>query len=327
MKKQFFNQLSSYIIATVPGSISVLTLRMAKDYYTILGLARSASEEDIKKAFRKLAVKYHPDKNPGKKDAEEKFKDINEAYEVLSDPEKRKKYDRFGENWNKIDENQFHQSSPGGRQAYYEGDGSTYFDEEGDIGNIFENFFRKAGGNTGGRRRGGKMKGQDLLANLPMTLEEAWSGTARVFDVNGEKLRIQLKPGVYDGQVIKLSGKGDRGINGGPPGDMYITIRVQPHTLYQREGDTIRQRLRIDLFEAVLGCEKEVHTLSGKLKLKMPAGTQNGKVLRVKGKGMPIYDRPGQFGDLLLEITVQIPENLTEEQKQLFRQLKLQLGK
>lgn len=313
-------------MAAAPDSNSVLTLSMAKDYYTILGLPRSASEEDIKKAFRKLAVKYHPDKNQGKKDAEERFKDINEAYEVLSDPEKRRKYDRYGENWNKIEENQYRQSSPGGGQTYYEGDASTFFDEEGDYGNIFESFFRRASGNGGSRRRGGKMKGQDLLANLPMTLEEAWSGTARVFDVNGEKLRIQLKPGVYDGQVIKLKGKGDKGINGGPSGDMYITIRIQPHALYHREGDTIRQRLRIDLFEAVLGGEKEVHTLSGKLKLSIPAGTQNGKVLRVKGKGMPVYERAGQFGDLLLEIVVQIPVNLEEDQKQLFRQLQLQLA-
>lgn len=296
---------------------------MAKDYYSILGLSKTATDDEIKKAFRKLAVKYHPDKNAGKKEAEEKFKDINEAYEVLSDAEKRRKYDRYGENWSKVDETQYRQSSPGGGQTYYEGDASTFFDEEGDYGNIFESFFRRAGGGNG-RRRTGKYKGQDLLANLPMTLEEAFHGTARVFDVNGEKLRIQLKPGAYDGQVIKLTGKGEKGVNGGANGDMYITIRVQPNAVYQREGNLIRQPLQIDLFEAVLGGEKEVQTLAGKLKLKIPAGTQNGKLLRIKGKGMPVYDRPGQFGDLLLEITVKLPENLTEDQKQLFQQLQSQ---
>jgi curved DNA-binding protein len=290
---------------------------MAKDFYSILGVAKTASDDEIKKAFRKLAVKLHPDKNPGDKQAEEKFKDVNEAYEVLSDPEKRKKYDKYGENWNKVDESKGGAYQGSGGQYSYQGDPADMFGQGSDYENIFESFFQQAGGG----RRNNKRKGQDVQAQLSISLEEAYNGGPRVFEWNNEKIRIQLKPGAYDGLTIKLSGKGSAGRNGGQPGDLYITINVLPHGSLERDGDNLRHTVNIDLFTAVLGGEKEITSLSGTLKIKIPAGTQNGKVLRLKGKGMPVYDKANQFGDLLLNINVQIPEKLTEEQKELFRKL------
>jgi curved DNA-binding protein len=293
---------------------------VAKDYYSMLGVNKDAKAEDIKKAYRKLAVKFHPDKNPDNKDAETRFKDINEAYEVLSDKDKRKKYDKYGENWNKVDETRAgrqYQGSGNGGQYYYEGDGSDAFGQGGDYSNIFESFFR-------GRReraRTASYRGQDVEGEVSITLEEAYHGTSKVFEINNQKTRIKLKPGTYDGLVIRLPGKGQPGVNGGEHGDLYLYIHVLPHPIYERFGDDIKQVVHIDLFTAVLGGEQEVVSLSGKLKIKIPEGTQNGKILRLKGKGMPVYDRPGQYGDLLLEIRVLIPEKLTEEQKELFRKL------
>ena len=296
---------------------------MAKDYYSILGIARTATEEDIKKAFRKLAVKYHPDKNPNNKDAETQFKEINEAHEVLGDPEKRKKYDKYGENWNKVDESQSAggNARSGGQRSYqHDADSDDFFGgSNGNFGDIFENLF--GGGSGSGRGRSSKRKGQDIRGSLSITLEEAYSGTAKVFQVNNENIRIQLKPGAYDGQIIRLNGKGSPGANGGPAGDLYITLQLQPNPIYSRDGDQLNQTIPINLFTAVLGGDQEIHTLSGKLKIKIAAGTQNGKTLRLKGKGMPVYNQPGKFGDLLLHINVQIPEKLTEEQIELVKQL------
>jgi curved DNA-binding protein len=295
---------------------------VAKDFYTILGVKRDSSDDEIKKAYRKLAVKYHPDKNAGNKEAEEKFKEINEAYEVLSDPEKRKKYDRYGANWNQFNgaqqgPHQYEANGPGGQ--YYEGDAADFFGQGGDFSDIFGSFFGQ-GGKTGSRSKRAH-KGQDYQSVTSISLEESYHGTSRILNLNDKKLRIKLKPGAYDGLIIRLAGKGAPGIHGGPAGDLYINIQVAPHAIYQREGDQIRQTVPVDLFTAILGGEKEVMTLSGQLKIKIPPGTQPGKLLRLKGKGMPVYDRSGEYGDLLLEIQVQIPENLNEQQKELFRQL------
>ena len=294
---------------------------MARDFYAILGVGRDATEVDIKKTYRKLAVKYHPDKNPNNKEAENKFKEINEAYEVLSDADKRKKYDQFGENWNRVNE----QAPPpggGGQYQYYSNDpGGEGFHFEGDPNDIFESFFGGGGFGSGGRKRSGKSKGGDYQSETTITLEEAFHGTTRLLQLNEQKLRIKLKPGTYDGLVIKLGGKGAPGLKGGPAGDLYITIHVTPHAQFRREGDNLVCPLQLDLFTAVLGGKLEANTLSGKINITIPAGTQNGKLLRIKGKGMPVYDHPDQHGDLLLEIQVTIPENLTEQQKELFRQL------
>lgn len=295
---------------------------MARDYYAILGVSRDATEADIKKAYRKLAVKYHPDKNPNNKEAENKFKEINEAYEVLSDADKRKKYDQFGENWNRVNEQG---PPPGGgqyQQYYGGGAGGEGFHFEGDPNDIFESFFGgNFGGGGGGGRRNSKRKGGDYQSETTITLEEAFHGTSRLLQLEAQKLRIKLKPGTYDGLVIKLAGKGAPGINGGAAGDLYITIHVTPHAQYRREGDNLIQTLQVDLFSAVLGGKQEADTLTGKISITIPAGTQNGKILRIKGKGMPVYNQPEQHGDLLLEIQVNIPEQLTEQQKELFRQL------
>jgi len=305
---------------------------VAKDYYSILGVKKDATDDEIKKSYRKKAVKFHPDKNPGNKEAEEKFKELNEAHEVLSDPDKRKKYDRFGENWNRVDESQAdgggqYQYSPGGGQTfYYEGDPSEFFGQEEDLSDLFEMFGRQSKASSAGSSRSkragsNRFKGQDLHAELAITLEEAYEGTAKIFEINNQKIRIKLKPGTYEGLIIRLPGKGTPGSNEGPNGDLYITIHVLPHPIYERDGDNIKMVIPVDLFTAVLGGEKEVTTLAGKIKVKIPPGTQNGKILRIPGKGMPLYDQPGSYGDLLLEIRVQIPEKLTDQQKELFTQL------
>lgn len=304
---------------------------MAKDFYSILGVSKQAKDEEIKKAFRKLAVKFHPDKNPGNKEAEDKFKEINEAYEVLSDPDKRKKYDKYGANWNQFNgaqqgQHHYQDGSAGGGQSYrYEGDPSDFFGQGqgGDFSDIFGEFFSRTGAGGGGSKRGGsrKYKGQDYNAEMTIGLEEAYQGTARVVTLNEQKIRITLKPGAYNGLTIKLAGKGAPGINGGPAGDLYIAIHVLPHAIYKRDGDDIRQTVQVDLFTAVLGGEKELSTMAGLLKIKIPAGTQSGKILRIRGKGMPVYNKPDQTGDLLVEIQVLIPEKLTAQQQELFRQL------
>nr|WP_277349385.1 DnaJ C-terminal domain-containing protein [Pseudoflavitalea sp. G-6-1-2] len=238
----------------------------------------------------------------------------------MSDPEKRKKYDQFGENWNRVNE----QGPPPGGGSQYQyynngGDGGG-FQFEGDPNDIFESFFR-GGGFGQGQRSKAAFKGSDFQSETTITLEEAYHGTARLLQLENNKLRIKLKPGTYDGLVIKLAGKGGPGRNGGPAGDLYITIHVTPHAQFKREGDNLHQTIHTNLFNAVLGGKQEIDTLTGKLNISIPAGTQNGKLLRIKGKGMPHYDHPEQHGDLLLEINVQIPENLTPQQKELFRQL------
>jgi curved DNA-binding protein len=304
---------------------------VAKDYYSILGVNKKATDEEMKKAFRKLAVKYHPDKNPGNKEAEEKFKELNEAYEVLSDAEKRKKYDKYGANWNQFNgaqqgQHQYQGGSAGSGQSYhFDGDSDEFYGQAGDFSDIFGDFFNRsdAAGGGGSRRGGGrKHRGQDYHSEMTIGMDEAYQGTARIVTLNEQKIRITLKPGAYNGLTIKLAGKGAPGINGGPAGDLLITIQVLPHTLYKRDGDDIRQTVPVDLFTAVLGGEKEVNTLAGVLKIKIPAGTQNGRLLRIRGKGMPVYNKPDKTGDLLVEIQVLIPEKLTAEQQELFRQLR-----
>ena len=294
------------------------------DYYSILGVSKNASGGDIKKAYRKLAVKYHPDKNPGNKEAEEKFKQINEAYEVLSDEEKRKKYDRFGENWNKVPEGgpgaQYQYQPGGGGQSFsFEGDPSDLFgDDGGDYSSIFEQFFNRSG-RSGRGSKSRSQRGRDVQAEMSITLEEAYQGVAKIIELEGQKIRIKLKPGTYEGLMIRLPGKAPSGQQ--QAGDLYLTIHVEPNASYKIEGLNLRHRIHIDVATAALGGEKEVNTLSGKLKVKIPAGAQNEQVLKVKGKGMPAYNNEASRGDLLLEIFVDIPRNLTEEQQKLFKQL------
>jgi curved DNA-binding protein len=308
-----------------------------KDYYKILGVDKKASQADIKKAYRKLAVQYHPDKNPGNKEAEEKFKLANEANEVLSDPEKRKKYDELGENWDRFQ--QSGQGQPGGGFNWsgfgggqqggshkYEGDINDMFGNENGFSDFFEAFFgreRAGSGKQGGRSQTrAAFKGQDYEAEMEITLEEAYQGTSRIIQVHDERLRITVKPGAYDGQLLRIKGKGASGSSEQHRGDLYVRTRLKTHPVFHRKGDDLYATQSIDLFAAVLGSDALVQTISGTVKVKIPAGTQNGKTIRIKGKGMPVYGTTDRFGDLYVLLQVAIPEKLTKEERQLFEQLK-----
>lgn len=297
-----------------------------KDYYKVLGVEKSASQAEIKKAYRALAKKYHPDKNKGEKGAEEKFKDISEAYEVLGDEEKRKQYDQLGSNWRQFQNTGGgqYQRQPGG--GYSQGDYGDMFGGAGGGGfsDFFEQFFGGSGGAAGfgGQRTGRAPQGQDYQAEMEISLQEAYDGTARLLNVNGQQLRIKTKPGVTDGQTLRINGKGGPSAGGGANGDLYINIRVLPVPRFERKGDDLYTALPVDMFTAILGGDAQVHTLSGQLKLKIPAGTQSGKTLRLRGKGMPQYGKADQYGDLYVKIEVALPTNLTDEEKDLLQQLR-----
>ena len=304
------------------------------DYYKILGVDKNASQDDIKKAFRKLARKYHPDLNPNDPSAKDKFQEINEANEVLSDPEKRKKYDEYGEHWKHADEFEAqtkarqHAGGGGGGFSGFGGDGGSYWyssDGEGFSGGDaggFSDFFESMFGHRGGGGRGNAgFRGQDFNAELHLSLRDAARTHKQVLNVNGKQVRITIPAGVADGQVIKLKGYGGEGINGGPAGDLYITFKIAEDSVFKRLGDDLYVDVEMDLYTAVLGGEKVIDTLEGKVKLKIKPETQNGTKVRLKGKGFPVYKKEGQFGDLIITYSVKIPTNLTDRQKELFREL------
>jgi curved DNA-binding protein len=295
-----------------------------KDYYKILGVDKKATQAEIKKAFRALAVKLHPDKNPGNKEAEDKFKLVNEANGVLSNPEKRTQYDKFGENWqqqanNPQGKNPFAGSSGAGfgNEQYYTGaQGSE------DFSDLFEQFFGSKARQGSGRTQ--NRKGGDYETEMEITLEEAYAGTSRIIEVEHEKLRITTKPGAYTEQLLKIKSKGANGSSDANRGDLFVKIKVKPDAKFNRKGDNLYHTVTVDLFTAVLGGEIIAETLTGKVKVPITAGTQNRKTIRLKGKGMPVYEKKDLFGDLYLQIEVLIPENLTEKQKALFEELKLE---
>ena len=290
------------------------------DYYEILGVNKTAGAEEIKKAYRKLARKLHPDLNPNDKEAHKKFQQINEANEVLSDPEKRKKYDQYGKDWQHAEqfENARQQSGGGNYRSYNTGAGSSGFEDE-DFSSFFSSLFGNQAGNTGGRRT--KFKGQDYNAELQLSLQNAYTTHQQTLAVNGKNVRITIPAGVENGQVIKLKGYGAPGSNGGPAGDLYITFVINNDPKMKRAGNDLFMDAEIDLYAAVLGGETTIETMSGKLKLKINPGTQNGTQVRLKGKGFPIYKKEGQFGDLYVVFNVKLPVNLTDKQKELFNQL------
>lgn len=315
---------------------------MKKDYYEILGVSRNASTDEIKKAYRKLAAKYHPDKNPGDKHAEEMFKQINEAHSVLTDPGKRKLYDRFGENWKQFENmdektrRQYEKYQQYQQQSSYAGAGNgQHFEWDfGDLfGNAFgsgfgEDFFSTVFGGRQGSAYGGQRRqrsypipGQDLHAELEISLEEAYHGTAKLFKINNETIKLKIKPGTKDGQILKLKGKGGAGINGGPNGDLLITIHLRPHPVFKRVGNDLHMELLVDLYTAVLGGSVQIQTLKGKVKVNIPPESGNGKIIRLPGLGMPKDAKKSQFGDLYLKLNVQIPTNLSAKEKELFREL------
>ena len=296
-----------------------------KDYYKILGVDKTASKEDIKKQYKKLARKYHPDVNPGNKEAEEKFKAINEAHEVLSDDEKRKKYDTLGADWKRYEQtggqgggfdwSQYGQPGGGDYQTYSDGFGG------GDFSDFFSSIFGNMGGGGRGRRASMSAKGQDYTADLALSLEEAYTGGKKTITVNGKNLRINIKPGVEDGQTIRLKGNGGPGMQGGENGDLYLTFRITPDPRFTRQGHDLHVEVPVLDYLAALGGETMVNTLDGQLKIKLKPGTQNGTRLRLKGKGFPVYNQEGRFGDLYVKVNLQLPENLTDPEKELFRQL------
>ncbi len=299
------------------------------DYYKILGLEKNASADDIKKAYRKLARKYHPDMNPNDKEAEKKFKEINEANEVLSHPENRAKYDKYGEHWKHGEE--YERAQQKQRQQQYSGNsgGASFsgadFGEGEDFSDFFQSMFGGAGGGFGRSSRGsasGKFKGQDVSAELTLSLRDAAKTHQQTFDINAKKVRITIPAGVYDGQQIKLKGHGNPGVNGGPNGDLYITFNIAEDKDFKREGDNLRTSVDIDLYAAVLGGDITIQTLDGSVNLKVKPETQNGTTVRLKGKGFPVYKQEGQSGDLYVTYNVKIPTNLTDRQKVLFQQLK-----
>lgn len=285
-----------------------------QDYYQTLGISKSASADDIKKAYRKLARKYHPDKNPGNKASEEKFKQVQEAYDVLSDPKKRRKYDILGKRW-KYTEGDGNFGGGGGNpfsefEDIFSGGGSS----GGGFSDFFEKFF---GGGFGNKS---STKGEDLQTSISISMEEAYKGTTRIITSRGESLRIKLQAGINDGKKIRLKGKGNPGINGGKTGDLYVTIRVLPDSRFSIEDGNLTTNVSVSLYKLVLGGKIKAQTPEGEVAVTIPAGTNPNKALRLKGKGMK-KENTDTKGDLYIKMSVQIPKNLTSKEKALFEEL------
>ncbi|HTI09888.1 MAG TPA: J domain-containing protein [Puia sp.] len=305
------------------------------DYYKILGINKNASQDEIKAAYRKLARKHHPDLNPNDKEANKRFQQVNEANEVLSDPEKRKKYDQYGKDWQHAEAYEKANASAGRRTRRGSGAGraSNPFAESGfgegatfggGDGGEFSDFFESLFGGrsaAGGGSRSTKFRGQDIQAELQLSLTDAYTTHQQVLGVNGKNIRITIPAGVENGQVIKLKGHGGAGVNGGPAGDLYITFVIAEDAAFKREGDDLYTKLSVDLYTAILGGEITVETLDGKVKLKVKPETQNDTTVRLKGKGFPVYKKEGQYGDLYVTLEIQMPVNLTEKEKELFQEL------
>jgi curved DNA-binding protein len=294
------------------------------DYYKILGLNKTATQDEIKAAYRKLARKHHPDLNPNDKEANKKFQQINEANEVLSDPEKRKKYDQYGKDWQHAEAFEKAQQQPGGRRGQRKRPADAGGFDGGFGGGEFSDFFESlfGGSSGGGRSSQTKFRGQDYQAELQLSLEDAYTTHPQVLTVNGRNIRITIPAGVENGQVIKLKGHGAPGVNGGPGGDLFITFSLTPDARWRRDGNDLHTKLPLDLYTAVLGGEITVDVLGGgKIKLKVKPETQNGTTMRLKGKGFPVYKKDGEFGDLYVTLEIRLPVNLTEKEKELFREL------
>ncbi|MFT6872320.1 MAG: curved DNA-binding protein [Roseivirga sp.] len=282
------------------------------DYYKILGVSKSATDKEIKTAYRKLARKYHPDLNPDNKDAEQKFKEINEANEVLSISEKRKKYDKYGKDWKHGDE--YEKAQQQGRQSSQQG----FSNEE--YSDFFESMFG-GGGSSYRQSQSPKFKGQDYNAELHLHQKDVYTTQKQVLTVNGKKIRLTIPAGVENGQLIKIKGKGGLGINNGPNGDLYIKFIVDNHTEFKREGDNLYKNVNLDLYTSILGGEITCETFNGKVKLKIKPETKNESKVKLKGKGFPMYKQEGKFGDLIITYHIVMPVDLSEKELDLFREL------
>jgi len=299
-----------------------------KDYYKDLGVRKTATAAEIKKAYRALANKYHPDKARGDKAAEEKFKDINEANEVLSDPVKRKKYDQFGADWKHYEEAG---AQPGGFDwsKYASAGGQAHrtntqepdatFAEAG-VSDLFEMLFGQRSSQQPGMR-GAAIKGEDLETATTLSLEEAYHGTTRLIQLRSQTIKVTIRPGIAHQQMLRITGKGNAGRRGGPTGDLYLTVMIAPHAEFHRSGNDLHCDLPVELYTAVLGGETQIKTLKGTVTVKIPQGTPNGKELRLRGLGMPLYAKKNKFGNLLVKVLLVLPEPLSEAEIDLFKQL------
>ncbi|MEX1136039.1 MAG: J domain-containing protein [Balneolales bacterium] len=312
-----------------------------KDYYKTLGISKTATQDEIKKAYRKLAARYHPDVNPDDKGAAKKFKEVAEAYEVFKNPEDRKMYDEMGSDWKQYkrsggqaqDFNWQEWSRQRGRpkQRTYTYQGGPGFEEqfsgESPFSDFFESFFGGGGAGAGmgeqpgTARRREQTKGRDLNAELEITLNDVYHGSERSFILNGQRYKVKVPPGIESGKRLKLKGKGEPSPATGSSGDLYIKLNIQPHPTFRRDGDNLHVELPVDLYTAVLGGTINVPALDKQFNIKVPPETQQGKILRLSGRGMPNFRSPSQRGNLYVKLIIKIPENLTEKEKKLFRQL------
>ena len=317
-----------------------------KDYYQTLGVSKSASDKELKQAYRKLARKHHPDVNPGDKSAEAKFKEINEAYEVLGDPEKRRKYDELGANWRMYEQAQqqgggWPGGSPfggggggawtinmgggpsGGYRTMSEEEMHEIFGDEDPFSDFFKTFFGGGGPQREaqrGRARARSQKGRDIEHDVELTLEEAYHGATRRVSIkqggHARSVDVRIPPGVKDGSRVRAAGEGESGANGGPSGDLYLRVKLKPHAVFERDGNDLRAKVAVPVTTAVLGGEANVPTITGSVRLKIPETTQNGQVFRLKGHGMPLLGKGGDRGDLYAAVEIQLPRALTKEQRQ-----------
>lgn len=311
-----------------------------KDYYKILGVAKNAEQKDVQKAYRKLARQYHPDINPNNKEAEEKFKEINEAYEVLGDAEKRSKYDQFGQDWQRYEQAQQQQGAgfdpsqwarqqgqPGGGQYYSYStaeDLQDLFGQGGQYSDFFESLFGQAGGQTRSR---GPRRGQDAEATIQITLEEAYRGTSRMLSKDGREVEVKIPAGVKTGSRVRVPKQGTPGQAGGEAGDLYLSVDVLPNERFERRDNDLIAEVEVPLYTAMLGGKVAVPTLDGSVQLNIPPETQNEQLFRIRGRGMPALKQPSEKGDLFAKVKVRLPKNLTDEQRKLFEQLRdLEVG-
>jgi curved DNA-binding protein len=326
-----------------------------KDYYQTLGVPKTASDKEIKQAYRKLARKFHPDVNPGDKAAEAKFKEINEANEVLGDPDKRKKYDELGANWRLYEQAQQQgqpwpggagspfdagggqggawtiNMGPGGYRTMTEDEMQELFGDQDPFSDFFKTFFGggAAGGRETGRARAGRgtrtQKGRDIEHPVDLTLEEAFHGATRRISIkqggHARSVDVRIPPGVKDGSRVRAAGEGEAGANGGPAGDLYLRVQTRPHPVFERKGDDLHTTIGVPVTTAVLGGEAQVPTINGSVRLKIPETTQGGQVFRLKGHGMPVVGKPDTRGDLYATVDVQLPRSLTSEQREAYERL------